>query len=345
MIDLRSDTLTVPTLEMRKAMHDAEVGDEGRINSRGRGEDPTLNKLEDIAAQITGKEDSVFLCSGTMANLVALMTHCSRGQSVGIEKGLHVYRSEGGAFSDKLGGLIPKFFEADKYGVPNLNSVKELLEGKQINLLCLENTNNFAGGTCLSKKQTDSICSIAKENGVAVHLDGARIFNASTHLNIPVEELAASVDTIMFCLSKGLGAPVGSLLCGSYDFIIAARKTRKLLGGAMRQAGILAAAGIVAIEKGRQRLQQDHENARLLAEMIVHNKKINLDMETVQTNFVAVDVSPSGYDGKTFKQELESRGLKTLPLSEKRIRMLTYRGVTRRDVIEAANIFNEAFES
>ncbi|MFQ5799974.1 MAG: GntG family PLP-dependent aldolase [Bacteroidota bacterium] len=345
MIDLRSDTLTKPTAEMRKKMYDAEVGDAGREDSRGRGEDPTLNRLEDIAAQLMGKEAAMFIPSGTMANLIALMTFCSAGQHVGVEKNLHVYRNEKAAFMDRPGGLIPEFFETDSQSIPILNSVKALLEERRINLLCLENTHNFAGGTCLSKEQMQSICSIAKENGVPVHLDGARINNASIYLNTPVEELVATVDTVMFCLSKGLGAPVGSILCGSHDFIVEARKTRRLIGGTMRQAGVLAAAGIVAIQKERDRLTEDHENARLLAERIEHNDKIRLDIETVQTNIVKVDVSPCGYDAKTFQQGLESRGLKVNVLSEKFIRMVTRREIEREDVVEASNILNEYCES
>ncbi|MFQ6032648.1 MAG: GntG family PLP-dependent aldolase, partial [Candidatus Zixiibacteriota bacterium] len=214
-----------------------------------------------------------------------------------------------------------------------------------INLLCLENSHNFGGGICLSKEQMYSICSMAKENGVPVHLDGARIHNASIYLNTPVDELVAPVDTVMFCLSKGLGAPVGSILCGSHHFIFEARKTRKLVGGTMRQAGVLAAAGIVAIQKEKGRLTEDHQNARLLAERIEPNDKIRLDMKTVQTNIVKVDVSPCGYHAKKFQQDLETRGLRVNVMSEKFIRMVTHREIQREDVLEASNIFNEYCES
>ncbi len=176
-------------------------------------------------------------------------------------------------------------------------------------------------------------------------MDGARINNASIYLNTPVDELVAPADTVMFCLSKGLGAPVGSVLCGSHDFIIEARKTRRLIGGTMRQAGVLAAAGIVAIQRERDRLTEDHENARLLAESIEPNDKIRLDMGNVQTNIVKVDVSPCGYDAKTFQQGLETRGLKVNALSEKFIRMVIRREIEREDVVKASNIFNEYCES
>jgi len=341
MIDLRSDTLTKPTQEMRKAMCDAEVGDAGREDSIGRGEDPTLNRLEDMAARLMGKEAAMYVPSGTMANLTALMTFCSTRQHVAIEENLHVYRNEKAAFEERPGGLIPEFFETDSLSTPEPDSIETLLEEKKINLLCLENTHNFAGGACLSKEQMKSICSIAQKKGVPVHLDGARINNASIYLNTPVDELVAPVDSVMFCLSKGLGAPVGSILCGSSDFIIEARKTRKLIGGTMRQAGVLAAAGIVAIEKERSRLIEDHENARLLAERIQPNDKIDLDMKTVQTNIIKVDVSPSGFDAKTFQQGLEKRGLKVLVTGEQFIRIVTHRGIRTEDVLEASTVFNE----
>ena len=345
MIDLRSDTLTKPTPEMRKAMYDAEVGDAGRTDSNGRGEDPTINRLEDLAAELMGKEEAMFVPSGTMGNLIALMTFCSIGEHVGIEKTLHVFNNEKAAFMNRPGGLIPEFYEIDKNSIPCLDSIKSLLDNQKINLLCLENSHNFAGGTCLTKGQINAICSLAKQNGIPVHLDGARVNNASIYLNTPVNEIVAPVDTVMFCLSKGLGAPVGSMLCGSRDFIVEARKTRKFIGGTMRQAGVLAAAAIVAIQKERDRLIEDHENARLLAERIKLNSKVNINMEDVQTNIIRMDVTPSGYDAKKFQKELEIRGLKVTKISDNLIRMVTYREIQKKDVIEASNIINGYCES
>ena len=344
MIDLRSDTLTRPTEEMRKAMYNAEVGDAGRVDSSGRGEDPTVNRLEDMAAQLMGKEAAMFVPSGTMGNLTALMTFCSAGQHVGVGRKLHVYHNEKAAFRDRPGGLIPEFFETDYRSIPKISSIKALVEKKIINLLCLENSLNFAGGTCITKEQINSICTLAHEKGVAVHLDGTRINNAAIYLNTPVDELVAPVNSVMFCLSKGLGAPVGSMLCGDHDFIVEAKKTRTSIGGTMRQAGVLAAAGIVAIQKERDRLVEDHENARLLAERIEHNRKININIEDVQTNIIRMDVSPSSYDAKTFQQGLEKRGLKANAISEKFIRMVTYREIQRDDIIEASNIINDFCE-
>jgi len=345
MIDLRSDTLTKPTEEMRKAMHAAEVGDEGRAGADGRGEDPTIRRLEDMAAELVGKAAAMFVPSGTMGNLVALMTACSAGQHVAVEKKLHVYHNEKCAFMDRPGGLKPEFFETDRKCIPVPSSIEGILDSKKINLLCIENTHNYAGGTCLSKDQMDTICSLAKKKGVPVHLDGARINNAAVFLKIPVVKLVESVDTVMFCLSKGLGAPVGSMLCGSFHFIVEARNMRKFLGGTMRQAGVLAAAGIVALQSDRGRLIEDHQNALLLAERIEHNGKIHIEKSDVQTNMVRMDVSPSGFDAIVFQKGLEKCGLKTLAVSDSLIRMVTYREISREDVVRASDIINLFCES
>lgn len=345
MIDLRSDTLTRPTLQMRNAMYAAEVGDAGREDPHGRSEDPTVNRLEDLAARLMGKEAAIFVPSGTMANLVALMTHCSFGQFVGVEKKLHVYHNEKAAFNIRPGGLLPLFYESNPRSGPDLDSIETLIVENKISLLCLENTHNYAGGTCIDKASIDTICQLAQKNGIAVHLDGARMLNASLALNTPEDELAASVDSVMFCLSKGLGAPVGSLLCGTRQFIRQAGRIRKSLGGTMRQAGILAAAGIVAIRQEKDRLIEDHANAQSLARNIAHTPGLVLSLDDVQTNMVRLDVSPSGYDAQSIQQGLEERGVKASAVSENLIRMVTYRDVGRQDMADASNIINEYFET
>jgi threonine aldolase len=341
MIDLRSDTLTKPTEEMRKAMYAAEVGDAGRTDADGRGEDPTVNRLEDMAARLTGKNAAMFVPSGTMGNLAALMTHCTAGQRVAVEKNLHVYKNEKAAFQTRPGGLIPEFYEADDHSYPRVESIEAILDQKQIALLCLENSHNYGGGICMTTGQINSICALARKKGVAVHLDGARINNAALYLQTPVDQLVAEVDTVMFCLSKGLSAPVGSMLCGSQDFIFEARQVRELLGGKLRQAGILAAAGIVAIEQQRERLIEDHQHARLLAENIADNPNIKIDMEAVQTNILRLDVSPGGQDARTLQTAFESRGLKAKAVSENFIRIVTYREISKEDIVKAAEIINE----
>ena len=229
MIDLRSDTLTMPTEEMRKAAYEARVGDEGRTDAKGRGEDPTVNALEEMAAEITGKESALFVTSGTLGNLIALMTYCSRGDAVAVERNLHVYRTEKAPFSERVAGLKPIFYETETSGKPDIVSIEELIAKTPVKALCLENTHNFAGGICLTADDIKSIMSVAKKKDIPIHMDGARIFNAAVRLNATVSELARPVDSVMFCLSKGLGAPVGSMLCGKGDFIFEARKTKKLV--------------------------------------------------------------------------------------------------------------------
>ena len=336
-IDLRSDTLSQPTDAMRRAMHAAEVGDAGREDAAGRGEDPTLNRLEDLAAALMGKEAGMYVPSGTMGNLVALMTHCTPGQRVALEDKLHVYHNERAAFMDRPGGLIPEFYTTGPYVAPDLDSIEALLNGKDIRLLCTENTHNWAGGTCLDLEQLNALCHLAQKYNVPVHLDGARVNNAAAYLALPVPALVAQVDSVMFCLSKGLCAPVGSMLCGPRDFIFEARKIRKFMGGTLRQAGVIAAAGIVAIEEQRERLAEDHAHARLLAERLGNSEKIRIDRNAVQTNIVKVDVAPSGLDAKSFRNGLAEAGVKTLAISETDIRLLTYRDISREDVLRAAD--------
>ncbi|WP_422124310.1 GntG family PLP-dependent aldolase [Planococcus sp. X10-3] len=341
MIDLRSDTLTQPTNEMRRAMSMAEVGDDGRTAPGGKGEDPTVVELERIAAEITGKEDALYCNSGTMANYISLLTHCRRGDEVLIGKDSHLYKNEQAPFLEEWGGLVPVFFKEDKQGFPDPSHVKEVLASRDIKLLCLENTHNFMGGTCLLQSQMKALCEAAHEKGVPVHLDGARIFNASIYLNLPVKEVVKDVDTLMFCLSKGLGAPVGSLLCGSREFILLARKIRKLLGGTMRQAGIIAAAGIVALESEVERLEEDHKHAYLLAKEINEIANLGIDLENVHTNIVKVDVSNRGFSAKELEQELLERGLKVKSVSDKYIRLTTYNGIQEVDIYKASKIFIE----
>ncbi|WP_246476543.1 GntG family PLP-dependent aldolase [Salicibibacter cibi] len=324
-------------------MYDAEVGDDGRTDKLGRGEDPSVNNLEDVAAEVMGKEAALFCNSGTMANLISLLTHGTRGDNVLAGETCHINKSEKAPFMENIGGLIPRFFETDVFGAPDMDSIHQLMNDYEIKLLCLENTNNFMGGTCLSKEQMNTLCNVAHENGIPVHLDGARIFNASVYYDIPVKKLVKPADSVMFSLSKGLGAPMGSVLCGQKAFITRARKIRKLLGGSMRQSGVVAATGITAIQQEVDRLKEDHENAYLLAGMIKDNAKINIRMDAVQTNIVNVDVSSSGRSAKTIESDLLNKGLKVKSISDYKVRITTYRGVTRDDIIRAATIINAYF--
>jgi threonine aldolase len=263
-VDLRSDTVTHPTPAMREAMYRAEVGDDVF------GEDPTVNRLERIAAERLGKEAALFVVSGTMGNLVALLTHCGRGDEMILGNRSHTYLFEqGGAAA--LGGITLRPIPNQPDGTLRLEDIEGAIRGDNVHfprtrLVCLENTHNMCDGSPLTAAYTAQVAQLAHGRGLRVHLDGARIFNAAAALGVEARELALGMDSVMFCLSKGLCAPVGSLLCGSADFIAEARRARKVVGGGMRQAGILAAAGIVALEQMAGRVAEDHTRARRLAE-------------------------------------------------------------------------------
>ena len=286
-IDLVSDTVTLPTNEMREAMKSAEVGDD--VNQ----EDPTINKLEELAAKKVGKEAAMFVPSGTMGNLIAVLIHCKRGEEVILESRSHIYNFEVGGIS-ALGGVVTKTVDGDK-GILNVDKIKREIRQEDIHevktaLICLENSHNRAGGTVTPPKITEEIYQLAHKLNISVHLDGARLFNAAVAINTEPALLVKNVDSVMFCLSKGLSAPVGSILSGSKEFIQKARKSRKMLGGGMRQAGIVAAAGIISLEKMVKRLEEDHKNARILADGLNKIEGIKVDLETVQTNMVYFNV-------------------------------------------------------
>jgi threonine aldolase len=263
-IDLRSDTVTHPTPAMREAMYRAEVGDDVY------GEDPTVNRLEQMAAQRLGKEAALFVVSGTMGNLVALLTHCGRGDEVILGDRSHTYRFEQGGMA-ALGGITPWPVPNQPDGTLRIEGIADAIRGDNVHfprtrLVCLENTHNMCNGAPLTPEYTARVAELAHSRGLRVHLDGARIFNAAAALGTDARKLAREVDSVMFCLSKGLCAPVGSLLCGDAAFIAEARRARKVIGGGMRQAGVLAAAGLVALEQMTERLAQDHARASRLAE-------------------------------------------------------------------------------
>lgn len=340
MIDLRSDTLTQPTEAMRQAMYMAEVGDDSRTTHKGHGEDPTVLALEDLACDLTRKEAALFCNSGTMANYIGLLSYCKRGDKVLLSKKSHIYRSEKAPFMEDLFGLVPVFYNENKYGIPDVKSIEKILQTENIKMLCIENTNNYYGGTCIPQEKLSKISALAKKKGIPAYLDGARIFNASVALDMPLRDLCIPVDSLMFCLSKGLGAPVGSVLCGSTGFIEKARKIRKLLGGAMRQAGILAAAGMLAIEQSNERIMNDHENAKLLAKSIESNSTATIDYPSVQTNIVRIDISNSGFTAQKMEEDLFECGLKIKSVGDSYLRMTVYDGIRKEQISKAAEIFN-----
>jgi threonine aldolase len=337
-IDLRSDTVTQPTPAMRQAMMEAEVGDDGRIGPDGRGEDPTLNRLETMAAKILGKEKALFMASGTMGNLVALMTHCRRGDRVVVGENAHVYISEKGPFMEEYFGLIPVPIP-DPGGMLNLGLLEKTLKTQPIRLVCAENTHNFSGGSVTTVNNLQKLKSLVKAQGLPLHLDGARIFNAATALGVEAKVIAECVDTIMFCLSKGLSAPIGSMLAGPEEFILRARERRKLFGGQMRQAGIIAAAGIEALDHMVGRLAEDHQKARTLGKALF-DEGLPVGQDA-QSNMLKLDVSPLKLTAKEFQGELGKRGVKVHTVSQNDVRLVTHKDVSEQDCLTAAKIIGQ----
>lgn len=326
LIDLRSDTVTKPTEEMRQAMAAAEVGDDVY------GEDPSINRLEARAAEIFGKEAGLFVPTGTMGNTVAIKVHTKHGEEVVCEAHAHVLDWELSMMAWFSGCLARPVSTAD--GILTWKTIAPALRkfgahNAPTSLIALENTHNMAGGTVYSQEVIDEICGEAHDRGLKVHMDGARIFNASAASGIPVSRITRDVDTVMFCVSKGLCAPVGSLVVGTDKDIAAARLFRKRLGGGMRQAGVLAAAGLIAVERMTERLAEDHSNARLLADGLRAIPGIRMVGERVATNIVIFDVSGLGITSAQFSGALRSRGILANGVDEVRMRMVTHRDVTR----------------
>jgi threonine aldolase len=328
-VDLRSDTVTLPTEEMLQAIQTAKLGDDVY------GEDPTVNRLEELAARKMGKEAALLTTSGTQANLVSVLSQTKRGDEVILEAEAHTYYYEVGAFS-VLGGLIPRLVKGH-LGVMSPEDIGAALRPPNIHfpptsLICIENSHNRAGGTVWTPSQTKAVFDLAKRHGLNVHMDGARIFNAAVAQGIDVRELTRHVDTLMFCLSKGLSAPVGSLVVGDQEFIDRARRYRKMLGGGMRQAGIIAAPGIIAIEKMVDRLKDDHANAKMLAEGLAKIDGISLDLSHVQTNIVFYDVTGLGIDAEKWVAKMKEFGVKAGAVDSGRVRMVTHRGIEKEDI-------------
>lgn len=340
-IDLRSDTLTTPHEEMRKAMANAEVGDDGRTDDFGRGSDPTINALEDYAAELMGKEAALFCASGSMGNIVSLVTQCSRSDKVAVDKDLHLVRTEKAPFMSEFFGLNKIEYNCTQMGIPDISSIETLCDS-DIKLLCIENSHNFGGGICPSLDLFRKIRTITKQKGIPVHLDGARIFNAALHLNISPRDIADCSDTMMFCLSKGIGAPFGSLLCGSKSFIKKAREIRKLLGGGLRQGGIMAAAGLYALKHDLERIHEDNENAKQLGEYLKDYTICKLI--PVETNIVMLDISKTGKTSSWFEESLKQCGLLAKGMGSEYLRMTTYRGISAQDIQKAGEILQKFME-
>lgn len=331
MIDLRSDTVTKPTPAMLEAMAKAEVGDDVY------GEDPTINKLQEKCASLFGKEAGLFVSSGSQGNLVSLLAHCQRGDEIIVGKNNHIFQWEQGSAAS-LGGIHTCTIDNRKDGQLPINEIEAAIRYDDPHcpvskLVCLENTQD---GRVLSKEYTEAVGKFCREQNLLLHLDGARIYNAAIALNLPVRSLVEPVDSMQMCFSKGLSAPVGSIIVGSRDFIKRAHRARKALGGAMRQAGVLAAACIVALDTMVERLQEDHDNAKLLADGLKNIPQLNV--EPVESNMVFISLKAG--DAQAFKEALKKEGL-LLGNVKQRIRMVTHYGIEKEDIQKAIEIISK----
>jgi threonine aldolase len=337
-IDLRSDTVTKPSPAMRRAMAEAEVGDDVYL------EDPTVNRLQARSAEIFGREAGLFVPSGSMGNLTSIMAQAGRGQEVICEAAGHVYNYEMASMS-ALGGVLPRVIPTEN-GVMSWEQIAPAIRERayyrpQTALVALENTHNMAGGTVYPTKVSREICDKAHKAGLKVHLDGARVFNAAAYLRENVAAMTEQFDSVQFCFSKGLGAPVGSMIVGSKEFIEQCRVIRKMLGGGMRQAGVLAAAALVALEEGPKRLHIDHENAQVLAQGLARIPGIRIEPDKVQTNIVLYDVRKTGLTSAQFLQKLAERKVLGGPVDAHRVRMVTHLDVDRDDIEQALRRISE----
>lgn len=342
-VDLRSDTVTKPTDAMRAAMAAAEVDDDVV------GSDPTADKLQSRMAKIMGKEAGLFVPSGTMGNLISVLAHCEvRGREVILGSNSHIHVYENGGIST-LGSVHPRLVENKEDGTMDLEKVEAAIRplGEHVyfpstSLICIENTHANCGGRCITVEYTDKIGELAKRYGLKLHVDGARIFNASIALGVPLDRLVQAADSVSVCLSKGLGAPVGTVIVGSQEFIMKAKKLRKTLGGGMRQVGVLCAAGLVALDEVVCRLPDDHKNCRILAEGLNKIKGLHVDLDSVETNIVFVDVTAdSALGAEELCEALKDKGVIFFPENKTRFRIVTHHQISEDDVLYVIACFEE----
>jgi threonine aldolase len=342
-IELRSDTFTKPTPAMRQAMANAEVGDDVW------GEDPTVRCLEDRAAARLGKEAGLFVASGTQGNLVSLLTHCGRGDEAIMGDQAHTFRYEQGGCA-ALGGIMPHLVRNQADGTIDLAELAAAIRADDIHaprsrLICLENTHNRCGGTPLTVEYTRQVADLAHTHGMRLHIDGARLFNAAVALRVDPKDLVRDADSVTFCLSKGLAAPVGSVICGTSEFVAQARRNRKVLGGGMRQVGILAAAGIVALDEMVDRLADDHANAEALAAGLAEMPGIQVEPVTVRTDIVFFRILRPDMDAASFCERLDGFGVRMTDMDPRRVRAVTNYEVSREDIDTALSAVREILAS
>lgn len=339
-IDLRSDTITRPTPSMRRAMAEAEVGDDVF------GEDPTVNRLEKTAAERLGKQAALFVPSGTMGNLASVLSHCGRGDEAILGDLSHMHLFEQGGMA-ALGGVHPRTVRNEPDGTMNLDAVEAAVRPDDVHhprtrLIVVENTHNRCHGSPLSPAYMRGLRGLADRHQLKIHVDGARIFNSAAAQGLDVRELASDADSVSFCLSKALAAPVGSVVCGPTEFIARARRARKMLGGGMRQAGVIAAAGIVALDEMVDRLAEDHANARRLAEGLCRFDGLSVTLELVKTNIFFIEVERAGMTPQVLSERLKARGILILPAGPNRLRAVTNYQVTAEDIDYIFEAFRKA---
>lgn len=339
MIDLRSDTKTLPSPAMRAAIANAELGDDVA------GEDPTVNALEEMSAELLGKEAALLVCGGTMGNLVSIYAQSRPGKELVCHDKAHIYHYERGGFAAVCGMLARPV--PGEYGVIDATALEAVFPKKRdlhrqdVGLVCLENTHNNCGGTCLTLEQTAAVAEVAHAHGALVHIDGARIFNAAVALGVPARDLAAPVDSITFCFSKGLGAPAGSMVCGAADFVLRAREARKLFGGGMRQAGIIAAGGKYALEHNIERLAQDHANAGRIADTLAECPGVLIDRRSVQTNIIFFSLKRPDMTAPELCHRLERYGIMSGARNDTDIRFVTHLDVSDEDTARVCEALRE----
>jgi threonine aldolase len=340
-VDLRSDTVTRPTPVMREAMAEAAVGDDVYRD------DPTVNRLEKVAAGMLGKEAALFVPSGTMGNLLALLVHCQRGDEVIVGNQSHIYLNEAGGMS-ALGGIQPCPLHNQSDGTLALDDIRASIRTEDVHhpitrLICLENTQNICGGVPLSVAYVRQVGELARQNELAFHIDGARIFNAAVAQDVSVKELVEPADSVMFCLSKGLAAPVGSMVAGTDKFVARARHLRKMLGGGMRQVGVLAAAGLISLEKMTTRLAEDHARARKMADGLRQIKGLEVDANSPYTNMVYLNVSQEvAYDSRQITQKMKELGVLVDAENSRRFRLVTHYWIDDHAVEQTISAFAAA---
>ncbi len=338
-VDLRSDTMTQPTDAMRRAMAEAEVGDDVF------GEDPTINRLEEMAAERLGKEAGLFVASGTMANLVSLLAHCGRGDEIILGDYSHTFYSEQGG-SSAIAGIHPRTIPNQLDGKLALKDIEAAIRPDDIHhprsrLIMLENTHNRKNGSPLEAAYMHSVKDLADKYTLKIHVDGARLFNAAVALEVDARELVADADSVSFCLSKGLAAPVGSVICGTADFIVKARRARKIIGGGMRQAGVLAAAGIVALTEMINRLAEDHANARKLAEGLAEIPGLFIHPAMIKTNIVYFETTREDLFEDELVRRLDKEGIKIAAMGPRLLRAVTYYQITGEDIEFTLSVFSK----